>query len=56
MVYGRDGCAYTTKLRRYLTERGVPFEYRVVDESELRKICMNAWGEQESPRGPTTCR
>lgn len=32
VVYGRDSCGYTSKLRRYLTERGVPFHYRVVDE------------------------
>lgn len=32
VVYGRDNCSYTSKLRRYLTERGVPFHYRVVDE------------------------
>lgn len=35
VVYGRDSCGYTSKLRRYLTERGVPFHYRVVDEKPV---------------------
>ena len=35
VVYGRDSCGYTSKLRRYLAERGVPFHYRVVDEKSV---------------------
>lgn len=35
VVYGRDSCGYTSKLRRYLTESGVPFQYRVVDQKPV---------------------
>lgn len=33
VVYGRDSCNYTSQMRRALAERGVAFEYRVVDQS-----------------------
>lgn len=35
VVYGRDSCGYTSQLRRYLTERGIPYEYRVVDDRSV---------------------
>lgn len=38
VVYGRDGCSYTSRMRAALSERGVPFEYRVVDDPEIADI------------------
>ena len=35
VVYGRDSCGHTSKLRRYLAERGIPFAYRVVDDKPV---------------------
>lgn len=35
VVYGRDSCGYTSRMREFLREQGVPFEYRVVDESPV---------------------
>lgn len=31
VVYGRDSCAYTTRLRRTLDADGIPFEYANID-------------------------
>lgn len=52
VVYGRDGCGYTTKLRRYLTERGVPFEYRVVDEKRVKENLHERMGQEGISPGP----
>ena len=32
LVLGRDTCEDTTRSREHLTARGIPFEYRKVDE------------------------
>lgn len=32
VVYGRNSCGVTSAMRKALTQQGVPFEYRIVDQ------------------------
>jgi glutaredoxin len=35
VVYGRDSCGITRRMREALSEQGTPFEYKIVDHSAV---------------------
>lgn len=35
VVYGRDSCGYTTRMREALRGAGIPFDYRIVDQRDV---------------------
>lgn len=35
VVYGRDTCGYTTRMRDALRGAGIPFDYRIVDQPDV---------------------
>ena len=48
LVLGRDTCADTTRSRAHLEARGIPFEYRKVDEdphadAHIRRLNDGGW-------------
>jgi glutaredoxin len=61
LVLGRDTCEDTTAARAHLTDRGIPFEYRKVDEdpaadAQIRRLNAGSWvtptilfGDPEAP-------
>jgi len=61
LVLGRDTCEDTTRSRAHLDARGVPFEYRRVDEdpdadAHIRRLNAGSWrtptilfGDAEAP-------
>jgi glutaredoxin len=61
LVLGRDTCEDTTRSREHLTARGVPFDYRKVDEdpaadAHIRRLNDGGWrtptilfGDPEAP-------
>lgn len=38
VVYGREACGYTRRMRKALTEAGVKFEYQVVDDPAVASV------------------
>lgn len=61
LVLGRDTCEDTTRSRRHLEERGIPYDYRRVDREPeadewIRRLNDDVWvtptilvGDPESP-------
>ncbi|MBI3752058.1 MAG: glutaredoxin family protein [Chloroflexi bacterium] len=48
LVLGRDTCEDTTRSREHLEARGIPFEYRKVDEdpeadAQIRRLNEGGW-------------
>lgn len=35
VVYGRDTCGWTQKLKKELHQQGIPFEYKIVDQPSV---------------------
>lgn len=38
VVYGRDTCPYTSKMRKELNSAGIKYHYKVIDEPKVKQL------------------